>query len=74
MSLVCYNDFSDNIERIKQFLDKNPDIKEECINLFKDSNKAGIIKLTEYLDKTNLYCPMLYKKHILQEYSYLNNF
>lgn len=74
MSLVCYNDFSDNIERIKQFLDKNPAIKEECINLFKESSKTGIIKLTEYLDKMDLYCPMLYKKHILYTYAYLNNF
>ena len=68
MSLVCYNDYSDNISAIQQFLDKNLDIRKECVDIFKESPKDGIIKLTEYLDKMNLYCPMLYKKHILQNY------
>ena len=69
MSLVCYNDYSDNISSIQQFLDKNDDIREECVDIFKESPKLGIVKLTEYLDKVNLWCPMLYKKNILREYS-----
>lgn len=72
MSLVCYNDYSENIRAIHQFLNNNPEIKDECLNLFNESPKAGIVKLTEYLDKVNsdkvsLYCPMLYKKNILNE-------
>ena len=67
MSLVCYNDYSENIRAIHQFLNNNPEIKDECLNLFNESPKAGIVKLTEYLDKVNLYCPVLYKKNILNE-------
>lgn len=68
MSLVCYNDYSENIRVIRQFLNNYPEIKEECVNIFKESPKDGIFKLTEYLDKVNLYCPMLYKKNILNEF------
>lgn len=74
MSLVCYNDYSDNISAIQRFLDKNTDIRKECVDIFKESPKDGIVKLTKYLDGVNLWCPMLYKKNILQEYSYLNKF
>lgn len=69
MSLVCYNDFIEEIEAIQEFLNINPDIKEICVNLFKESHKDGITKLNEYLDKTDLYCPMLYKKQILYNFS-----
>ena len=57
----------ENIRAIHQFLNNYPEIKDECLNLFNESPKAGIVKLTEYLDKVNLYCPMLYKKNILNE-------
>ena len=65
---MCFRTYEQELGPIIQFLESNPEIKEECLNLFNKSPKEGIFKLTEYLDKVNLYCPMLYKKHILNEF------
>ena len=68
MSLVCYSNYDENIKEIKNFLDNNDGIRDECIELFSNSPKDGIVKLTEHLDAVNLWCPMLYKKNILNDY------
>lgn len=64
---MCFRTYESESGPIIQFLESNPEIKDECLNLFNESPKAGIVKLTEYLDKVNLYCPVLYKKNILNE-------
>ena len=67
---MCFRTYESESGPIIQFLESNPTIKDECLNLFIESQMIGIKKLKEYLDKVNLYCPMLYKKHILNDFKF----
>jgi hypothetical protein len=64
---MCFRIFGEDTSRVTEFLDNNPEIKNECLNLFIESPRLGIVKLQEYLDSNGLWCAMLTKKKILNE-------
>lgn len=64
---MCFRSYQQESEPIIQFLDNNPEIKDECLKSFIESPMLGIKKLKEYLDDNGLWCTMLTKKQILNE-------
>lgn len=64
---MCFRTYDQDSDPIIQFLDFNPEIKDECLNLFIESQMLGIKKLKEYMDNNGLWCSMLTKKQILNE-------
>ena len=65
---MCLRIYEQDSRPIIQFLESNPEIKNECLNLFIESQMLGIKKLKEYMDNNGLWCAMLTKKQILNEF------
>lgn len=65
---MCFRIYEQDSGPIIQFLESNTEIKDECLNLFIESQMLGIKKLKEYMDNNGLWCSMLTKKHILNEF------
>ena len=65
---MCFRTYEQDSGAIIQFLESNPEIKNECLNLFIESQMLGIKKLKEYMDNNGLWCTMLTKKRILNEF------
>lgn len=70
---MCFRTYEQESGPIIQFLEFNPVIKEECLNLFIESQMLGIKKLKEYMDNNGLWCTMLTKKQILNEFKFKLN-
>lgn len=64
---MCWRTYDQDSKLIIEFLENNPEIKDECLNLFIEFPILGIKKLKEYLDDNGLWCTMLAKKQILNE-------
>lgn len=67
---MCFRTYEQDSGPIIQFLESNPEIKNECLKLFIESQMLGIKKLKEYMDNNGLWCTMLTKKKILNEFKW----